>query len=267
MPSSNLTQCSSDKRRAGQRRARGEAGSKGTLCVLPRPRSLCLLHDGGGGIEARNSDFIRKASRPRRWQMGKWSTQGPLVWIPEPTDWVQTPHLPSRGTAPAGCGCLQDEGNKLAQTKPTVKGHDCGGIPGHKAKNTEMGGIPGLESGGKGISSRGDPWARMQGWADGSGGVGKGARGWGRGQSKEHLTPDQTLLQRRRDRSRYVRQRSNQQEGSDDRPVDQGSAERTEKHVQTDLDSSSPSLCSSEIFISMSVCISKSPEATPTSSS
>ena len=80
-----------------------------------------------------------------------------------------------------------------------------------KAKNTEMGGIPGLETGGKGLSSRGDPGQDAGlGWMD-LGGVAVGSLGWGGARAREHPTPDQTLLWRRRNKSRYVRQRSNQQ--------------------------------------------------------
>ena len=40
-----------------------------------------------------------------------------------------------------------------------------------KAKNTEMGGIPGLETGGKGLSSRGDPGPGCRAGLDGFGGI------------------------------------------------------------------------------------------------
>lgn len=64
-----------------------------------------------------------------------------------------------------------------------------------KAKNTEMGGIPGLETGGKGLSSRGDPGPGCRAGLDGFGGCSGGEPGLGRGQSKgtPNTRPDSAL--------------------------------------------------------------------------
>ena len=62
-----------------------------------------------------------------------------------------------------------------------------------KAKNTEMGGIPGLEMGGKGPSSRGDPGSGRRAGLDGSGGCRVGEPGLGEGPDQGN-TQHQTRL-------------------------------------------------------------------------
>lgn len=62
-----------------------------------------------------------------------------------------------------------------------------------KAKNTEMGGIPGLEIGGKGLSSRGDPGSGHRAGLDGSQGCRGGEPGLGEGPDQGN-TQHQTRL-------------------------------------------------------------------------
>ena len=106
-------QCSSDKRRAGQRCVQSEAGAR-EHCVCYQDQGHCAYcTTGEEALRQGIATLFRKPADREDGRQESGPLRGHSCGFQSQLTGFQLPHLPSLGDSPTGCGCLQDEGKQI----------------------------------------------------------------------------------------------------------------------------------------------------------